>query len=74
MDDARDALLGEFAGWLRVERGLASESVRCYRSQAAKFLQWLPDPLEDAVAGLDAAAVTGFVMAQAASAHVTGHP
>ena len=69
MDDARGVLQGEFADWLRVERGLASESVRCYRSQAAKFLQWLPDPLEDAAAGLDAAAVTGFVMAQAASAH-----
>jgi len=62
-------LLEEFAVWLRVERGLAAETVRCYRSQAAKLLGGLPDPLEDAIAGLDAAAVTGFVVGEARSAH-----
>lgn len=65
--EPRDVLLDEFAGWLRVERGLASESVRCYRSQAAKLLDSLVDPLDAAIAGLDAAAVTGFVVAQTSS-------
>jgi integrase/recombinase XerD len=68
MDDARDVLLGEFADWLRVERGLAPESVRCYRSQAAKLMAWLAGPLEEALAALDAAGVTGFVVAQSTSA------
>ena len=65
----REELLDAFVGWLRVERGLARESVRCYRSQAAKLLGSLPDPLGDAIGELDAAAVTGFVLAQAGSAN-----
>jgi integrase/recombinase XerD len=65
----RDELLEEFADWLRVERGLATQSVRCYRNQGAKLLDSLPDPLDEAIAGLDAAAVTGFVVAQAGSAN-----
>lgn len=60
--------MAEFADWLRVERGLAAESVRCYCSQAGKLLAGLPDPLEETIAGLDAAAVTGFVAAAARSA------
>lgn len=77
--EPREELLDEFADWLRVERGLAAESVRCYRSQGAKLLGSLADPLDEAIAGLDAATVTGFVMSQArstrsvwsAKAHVT---
>src|SRR3954470_22450909 len=52
----RDVLVEEFAEWLRFERGLAPESVRCYRSQAAKLLATLADSIEVAIAGLDAAA------------------
>jgi len=62
-------LVEEFAEWLRFERGLSPESVRCYRSQAAKLLATLADPIEVAIAGLDAAAVTGFVVAQATTAN-----
>lgn len=77
--EPREALLDEFADWLRVERGLAAESVRCYRSQGAKLLGSLADPLDEAIAGLDAATVTAYVMSQArstrsvwsAKAHVT---
>lgn len=77
--EPREVLLDEFADWLRVERGLAAESVRCYRSQGAKLLSSLADPLDEAITGLDAATVTGFVMSQArstrsvwsAKAHVT---
>jgi integrase/recombinase XerD len=65
----RDELLEEFADWLGVERGLATQSVRCYRNQGAKLLDSLPDPLDEAIAGLDAAAVTGFVVAQAGAAN-----
>jgi len=63
--DARGALLSEFRGWLLAERGLAVESVRCYSSQAAKFLAYLPDPIEESLNGLDARAVTSFVVAGA---------
>lgn len=64
----RALLLEEFRRWLRAERGLAAESVRCYGGQAGKFLADVPDPLEDSLAALDAAAVTAFILAQARSA------
>jgi site-specific recombinase XerD len=56
------ALLAAFGVWLRSERGLASETVRCYCNQAGKFLGVLPEPLDETLASLDAAAVTGFVL------------
>lgn len=68
VDTARGVLLGEFRSWLRAERGLAAESVRCYSGQADKFLAHLPDPLEHALATLDAATVTAFIVAQATGA------
>lgn len=64
----RELLLGQFRCWLRAERGLATESVRCYSGQASKFLAALPDPLWESLAALDAAAVTTFILAQAKSA------
>ncbi len=64
----RELLLEEFRRWLRAERGLAAESVRCYSGQAAKLIAELPDPLEDSLAALDAAAVTAFIVGQAGSA------
>jgi integrase/recombinase XerD len=63
----RELLLEAFRCWLRAERGLAAESVRCYSGQAAKFLAGVPDPLEGSLAVLDAAAVTAFIVAQARS-------
>ncbi|MBA8923865.1 site-specific recombinase XerD [Kutzneria viridogrisea] len=56
------ALLVRYRGWLVDERGLASESVRCYCGQAKKFLVWLPAPLDAALAGLDSATVTAFIV------------
>lgn len=38
----RELLLEEFRRWLRAERGLAAESVRCYSGQAGKFLADVP--------------------------------
>jgi integrase/recombinase XerD len=40
-------LLGQYRAWLVGDRCLAAESVRCYCSQAKKFLAWLPDPLAE---------------------------
>ena len=59
-----DALLVEFAVWLRNERGLADASVRSYRVQGHKFLVQLGGPLDDALAGLDPVAVTTFMVNQ----------
>lgn len=58
-----EAVLGEFRGWLVRERGLADESVRCYVTQARPFLAQLPEPLEAALARLDAGQVTAFMVA-----------
>ena len=60
-------LLAGFGEWLGTERGLAVESVRCYQNQAGTFLAWLPQPLEGALAELDAAAVTRFVLESSAA-------
>ena len=76
---AVEELLVDFGRWLSTERAVASETVRCYRSQARKFLVHLPAPLSQALADLDAAAVTGYVVeyaavagsVESAKAHVT---
>lgn len=60
-----EMLVGEFREWLGTERGLAAESVRCYGNQAKKFLVQLPEPVEESLAGLDASAVTTFIVEQA---------
>jgi integrase/recombinase XerD len=69
---AREMVLCEFRRWLTEERGLASESVRCYSYQAGKLLGHLPEPLEESLAGLDAAAVSTFIVTQAALAGSVG--
>lgn len=63
--DPVEVLIGEYRRWLVVERGLAAQTVRCYGSQARRFLGQLSAPLDAALLGLDAAAVTGFILAQA---------
>ena len=60
----RAVLLEQFRRWLTSERSLSQQSVRCYGSQAGKFLAVLPDPLDESLAGLDGAAVTRFVVTQ----------
>ncbi len=40
----------------------AGETVRCYRTQGRKFLVLCPQPLAQSLAGVDAAAVTGYVL------------
>lgn len=62
-----DRLLERFGAWLTSERGLAGETVRCYRNQAKTFLGWLPASSREALAGLDAATVAGFVLERSAA-------
>jgi integrase/recombinase XerD len=59
---AVEDLLADYGAYLRGERGLAAESVRCYCGQARKFLASLPEPLEESLARLDAARVTAFMV------------
>lgn len=47
---------------------MAAESVRCYCSQARKFLAALPDPLDDSLVRLAAGQVTAFMVRHAADA------
>ncbi|MGW1616978.1 site-specific integrase [Streptomyces sp. NPDC002285] len=60
--DEVQMLLAEYADYLHGERGLATESVRCYCSQARKFLTDLPAPLRESLARLDAARVSAFMV------------
>ena len=57
-----DALVEEFRGFLSGERGLASETVRCYGTHARAFLAWLPQPVDVALVELSAGLVTGYVV------------
>jgi site-specific recombinase XerD len=63
-----EMLLTEYRGWLADERALAAESVRCYCNQAKTFLRWLPEPLDETLARLDAATVTTFIVERSAAA------
>lgn len=65
---AADALLADYRAYLVGERGLAAESVRCYSGQARQVLALLPDPLDETLVRLDAAAVTAFVVRHSAAA------
>jgi integrase/recombinase XerD len=56
------ALVAEFGAWLAGERGLSAVTVRCYSKQARVFLAHLPDPLDAALARLDAGQVTSFML------------
>jgi integrase/recombinase XerD len=55
-------LLADYRWWLKSERGLAAQSVRCYASQASKFLTAVGEPTTASLAVLDAAAVTRIVL------------
>jgi len=61
---ARDALLDEFAGFLRTERGHAEATIRWYRYVAELFLASHVSE-RGGLAALSAAEVNGFVLAQA---------
>ena len=56
-----EVLLAEFDGYLTRERGLSAMSVNSYVRHARPFVDGLGEPLTDALAGLSAAQVTGFM-------------
>ena len=60
--DVVDVVVDEFRVWLREERGLSPETVRCYGNQARTFLAWLPKPLDTVVQQLDSGQITSFVL------------
>lgn len=62
---AVEALVEGFCAYLLDERGLAAGSVRLYAQVGRRFLGELPQPLLDAVAGLAAADIRGFVLREA---------
>ncbi len=66
--DAVQEVLADYGAYLRGERGLAAESVRCYCVQARKFLAALSAPLDDALARLGAGQVTAFMVRHSADA------
>jgi site-specific recombinase XerD len=59
-----EELLVAYRGYLLTERGLAAESVRGYVKQARFFLSQFPTPVGAALAGLDAAQVSAFMLAE----------
>jgi integrase/recombinase XerD len=56
------SLLRDFSGFLIRERGLSAGSARSYAKQSRTFLEHLPEPMSDSLAGLDAALVTSIVV------------
>lgn len=55
-------LIDEYRQWLREERGLAAESVRCYSQQAMKFLRSVSGPVESSLGGLTPADIISYVV------------
>ena len=62
VDAGVDVIVAEFRRWLEQERGLSAATVCCYGKQAAKFLAWLPEPVDSAVRQLDSMQVTSFMV------------
>lgn len=60
-----EELLGAYRQYLQGERGVSAGTVTHYLRYARAFLAGLPGPLAQALAGLSAAQVTGYVLEQA---------
>jgi integrase/recombinase XerD len=60
-----EALLGAYRQYLEGERGVSAGTVSHYLRYARVFLAGLPEPLSQALAGLSAGQVTGYVLERA---------
>ena len=60
-----EALLAAYRQYLEGERGVSAGTVTHYLRYARVFLAWLPGPLTEALPGLSAGQVTGYVLEQA---------
>jgi len=60
-----ERLVGEFRGYLLVERGMAAGSVRLYERIARRFLEERSEPLGDDLARLSGAEINVFVLREA---------
>ena len=60
-----DALLAEYQRYLEAERSLSAGTIRHYLRYGRVFLAGLPGPLDQALPGLSAGQVTGYVLARA---------
>ncbi|WP_427019326.1 hypothetical protein ACQCSX_22475 (plasmid) [Pseudarthrobacter sp. P1] len=55
-------LLDEYRQWLREERGLAPESVRCYAQQSRNLLASLSEPVGPSLGPLEPVDIISYVV------------
>ncbi|HEX5588376.1 MAG TPA: site-specific integrase, partial [Acidimicrobiia bacterium] len=60
-DDRLDEMLGEYETWLRVERGLAPNSLAGYRRDLRRYAEYLRRHGDSTPASVSEATVAGFV-------------
>ena len=64
----RQCLLLAYERYLSGERSLGQSTIAKYSRIAGAFLDMLPDPVDDALAGLSAGQVHGFVLSRGSGA------
>jgi integrase/recombinase XerD len=67
-DSPRARLLADYEHYLSGERSLSPLTIAKYRHIAVAFLDTLPEPADDALAGLTAAQVHGFLLSRGTGA------
>jgi integrase/recombinase XerD len=67
-DSPRQRLLAAYERYLSGERSLSPPTIAKYAHIAVAFLDTLPDPVDDALAGLSAAQVHGFLLSRGTGA------
>jgi site-specific recombinase XerC len=67
-DSPRQRLLAAYERYLSGERGLSPLTITKYAHIAVAFLDALPDPVDDAVAGLSAGQVHEFLLSRGTGA------
>jgi integrase/recombinase XerD len=73
-DDELKHLLDEYASWLRVERGLAANSLAAYRRDLQRYAGWLRSSGHDDPETIDERVVAAYVEWLKAAHDEDGHP